>query len=91
MARADVRLRLFKNNYITAMFNYGRSSVDWNNFLKEQDELQWGELYDYNASNWWGAGVRYSIDTKLGPLNFDVSSSNISRKVTLYFSLGYFF
>ena len=73
------------------MFNYGRSSVDWNNFLKEQDELQWGELYDYNASNWWGAGVRYSIDTKLGPLNFDVSSSNISRKVTLYFSLGYFF
>lgn len=91
IARTDVRVRLFKDNYITAMFNYGRSSVDWKNFLKEQDELQWGDLYDYNASNWWGAGVRYSIDTKLGPLNFDVSSSNISRKVNLYFSLGYFF
>ena len=91
IARADLRVRLFKNNYITAMFNYGRSSVDWKNFLKGQDELQWGELYDYNASNWWGAGVRYSIDTKIGPLNFDISSSNISRKANFYFSVGYFF
>lgn len=69
----------------------GRSGVDVHNFLKESDALQWGELYDYNASNWWGAGVRYSIDTKVGPLHFDVSSSNISRNVNLYFSFGYFF
>ena len=46
---------------------------------------------DENASNWWGAGVRYSIDTKLGPLSLDVSSSNISRKVNLYFSFGHYF
>lgn len=38
-----------------------------------------------------GAGVRYSIDTKTGPLSFDISSSNISHKVNLHFSLGYFF
>lgn len=61
------------------------------NFLKESSDLEWDGLYDYNASNWWGAGIRYSIDTKIGPLNFDVSSSNISRKVNLYFSLGYYF
>ena len=91
VARADLRFRLFKNNYITAMFNYGRSSIDWKNFLQEQDELQWGELYDYNASNWWGAGLRYSIDTKIGPMNFDFSSSNISNKVHFYFSVGYYF
>ena len=74
-----------------AMINYARSSVDMQNFFKERDELKWGELYDYNASNWWGAGIRYSIDSKLGPLSFDISSSNISKKVNLYFSLGHYF
>ena len=91
IARTDVRTRLFKNHYLTAMVNYARSSVDMDNFFKKADDLQWGDLYDYNASNWWGAGLRYSIDTKIGPLNFDISSSNISRNVNLYFSLGYYF
>lgn len=89
--RTDFRVRVHKNNYLTAMVNYGRSGVDVKNFFKEQEVLQWGELYDYNASNWWGAGIRYSIDTKAGPLNFDVSTSNISKSVNLYFSYGYFF
>ena len=89
--RTDVRTRLFRNHYLSAIFNYARSSVDFNNFFQERDELQWGDLYDYNSSNWWGAGVRYSIDTKLGPLSFDISSSNISKTVNLYFSLGYYF
>ena len=91
IARADIRTRIFRNHYLTAIVNYARSSVDMKNFFKEREELQWSDLYNYNASNWWGAGVRYSIDTKLGPLSFDVSSSNISKKVNLYFSLGYYF
>ena len=91
IVRTDVRTRLFKNHYLTAMFNYGRSSIDFDNFFNESDVPQWSELYDYNASNWWGAGLRYSIDTKMGPLSFDISSSNISRSVNLYFSLGYYF
>ena len=91
IGRIDIRTRLFKKHYLTAMFNYGRSGVDIKNFFKEREALLWDELYSYNASNWWGAGLRYSIDTKIGPLSFDVSSSNISRNVNLYFSLGYFF
>ena len=91
IGRIDIRTRLFKKHYLTAMFNYGRSGVDIKNFLKEREPLLWSELYSYNASNWWGAGLRYSIDTKIGPLSFDVSSSNISRNVNLYFSFGYFF
>ena len=91
IARADIRVRVYKSHYLTAMFNYARSGIDLKNFIKERDVLQWGALYDYNASNWWGAGVRYSIDTKVGPLNFDVSSSNISKSVNLYFSFGYYF
>jgi NTE family protein len=89
--RADVRTRLFKNHYLTAMVNYARSSTDLKNFFKQTDELQWGEMYDYNASNWWGAGLRYSIDTKIGPISLDISSSNISKNVNVYFSLGHYF
>lgn len=91
IARVDIRACILKNHYLTAMFNYGRSGVNLKSFVGKEDNLVWDELYGYNASNWWGAGLRYSIDTKIGPLNFDVSSSNISKKLNLYFSLGYFF
>lgn len=89
--RADFRVRVHKSHYLTAMVNYARSAIDMNNFFKQSNEPLWGNMYDYNASNWWGAGVRYSYDTKLGPLSLDVSSSNISRKVNLYFSFGHYF
>ena len=89
--RADLRVRVYKNHYLSAMINYGRSSIDMKNFFKQRDTLLWGDMYEYNASNWWGAGIRYSIDTKMGPINFDVSSSNISKSLNLYFSFGYFF
>lgn len=89
--RADFRVRVHKSHYLTAMVNYARSAIDMNNFFKQSDEPLWGNMYDYNASNWWGAGVRYSYDTKLGPISLDVSSSNISRKVNLYFSFGHYF
>ena len=88
----DIRVRVHKNHYLTAMFNYGRSGIDIKNFFREtRNSLVWGDLYDYNASNWWGAGIRYSIDTKVGPINFDISSSNISRKVNIYCGFGYYF
>jgi NTE family protein len=89
--RTDIRTRLFKNHYVTAMFNYARSSIDLNNFFKEKDVLQWSQLYDYNSSNWWGIGLRYSIDTKIGPVSLDISSSNISKKANIYLSIGHYF
>ena len=91
IARLDIRTRLFRSHYLTAIVNYARSSVDLKNFFKTDDKLQWDSLYDYNASNWWGAGLRYSVDTKIGPLSLDISSSNLSHKVNLYFSIGHFF
>ncbi|MBR5804334.1 MAG: patatin-like phospholipase family protein [Bacteroidaceae bacterium] len=91
IARLDIRANITKKNYLTVMLNYGRSGVNLKSFAGKSDVLEWSDLYDYNASNWWGAGLRYSIDTKMGPLHFDISSSNISKNVNLYFSLGYFF
>jgi NTE family protein len=89
--RTDIRTRLFKNHYLTAILNYARSSIDLQNFFKEREALQWGGLYDYNSSNWWGAGLRYSIDTKMGPVSLDISSANISKKVNVYISIGHYF
>ena len=91
IGRIDVRTRLFKKHYLTVMFNYGRSGIDFKNFIGINSTPLWSEMYTYNASNWWGAGLRYSIDTKIGPVSFDISSSNISRKPNFYFSLGHFF
>ena len=91
IGRLDVRGRLFRKHYLTALFNYGRSGIDLKSFIGMEEPLQWGDRYNYNASNWWGAGLRYSIDTKIGPVSFEVSSSNISRKVNLYFSVGHYF
>ena len=91
IARADIRVRVHKNHYLTAMFNYGRSAIDIKNFFKDSEVPKWESLYNYNASNWWGAGIRYSLDTKVGPLNFDVTSSNVSHNVNLYLSFGHYF
>lgn len=91
VARIDIRTRLFKKHYLTAIVNYARSSIDLQNFFSQRNALVWGDMYNYNASNWWGAGLRYSIGTKLGPINLDISSSNISKKVNLYLSVGYYF
>ena len=91
VARLDIRTRLFKSHYLTVMANYARSSIDLKNFFIESAEPIWSSMYNYNASNWWGAGLRYSIDTKIGPVSLDVSSSNISKKVNIYLSAGYYF
>lgn len=91
IARLDIRTRLFSSHYLTAIVNYARSSLDLQSFFRTSGPLKWDDLYDYNASDWWGAGVRYSIDTKMGPLSLDISSSNISRKLNMYFSFGYYF
>ena len=87
----DNLINLFNNHYLTAIINYARSGIDMKNFFKERETLLWEDIYGYNASNWWGAGIRYSIDTKMGPLSFDISSSNISKNAHFYFNLGYYF
>lgn len=89
--RTDIRVRLFKRHFLTAMFNYGRSGIDIKNFFKDDGIPQWSYYYDTNSSNAWGAGLRYSIDSKIGPISLDISSSNYSPTVNVYFSLGYYF
>lgn len=89
--RTDVRVRLFKRHYLTAMINYARSGIDFKNMWKDDGIPQWDFYYDTNSGDMWGAGIRYSIDTKMGPISFDISSSNYNPTVNLYLRLGYYF
>lgn len=91
VVRTDIRVRLFKRHFLTAMLNFARNGIDIQNFFKDDGIPQWDYYYETNSGSSWGGGLSYSIDTKIGPLRFDVSSSNMSPKVNLYFSLGYFF
>lgn len=88
--RADFRVRLFRRHFLTAMFNYARTGVDFMDVFKDDVPPKW-DYYDDNAGNLWGCGLSYSINSKIGPIRFDVSSSSLSPTVNLYFSLGYYF
>jgi NTE family protein len=75
--RADLRLRLAKNHYLTGTVNYARDC----DTLKE---------YPY-GSGYTGAALEYSFDTIFGPLSANVHWSDLTRKVGFYLSAGYSF
>lgn len=89
--RADIRVRLFKRHYLTAMINYARSAIDMKNFFKDDGMPIWENRYEKNSKNAWGAGLRYSIDTKIGPIALDVSSSDLNPTANIFLSIGYNF
>lgn len=75
--RADLRLELARNNYLTAMANYSR---DFYSF----DQFETGE-------NLWGVGLGYAYNTVAGPFKAQLHWSAMTRKVGLYLSLGFDF
>jgi len=80
VARADFRVKLFKNNYVTGIFNYAFTANDL------------GDLTDRSTfNNIFGAGIQYTYNTIIGPLSADIHWSDYSRKVGFYVSLGFDF
>lgn len=75
--RADLRLKLMKNHYLTGVFNYAR---DCDHFSE----------YAYGAG-YTGAGLEYSYDTIFGPLSASIHWSDITNKLGFYLSAGYSF
>lgn len=78
--RGDLRFRLFKNNYITAIANYALSVEDFMDF-QDVNETR-GTI---------GAGIMYSYDSIVGPLNVDIHWSSKNDKVGFYIGLGFDF
>lgn len=79
--RGDFRFRLAKNHYLTGVFNYARDGASLNEWVND-------------TKGWFGAGIIYSYNTILGPIDFDIHWSNLSpmpNKFGAYFSIGYHF
>ncbi len=77
VARTDFRFRLFKNNYLTAMVNYACS------FSELEDITNAHKIYGLL-----GAGVKYSYNSIIGPMEFDLHWRSRNRKAGAYFSIG---
>lgn len=89
--RTDFRVKIFEHHYLIAMLNFARSGIDLKNFFKDDGIPQWEEYYETNSGTMIGGGIRYLIDSKFGPVSFDISTSNFSPTVNLYLCLGYYF
>lgn len=80
MAGADLRFKLYKNNYLTASVNVADT------FSKFSHIFRIG-----SAQKYIGTSLEYAYNTIVGPLRFDVHWSNLSKKVGVYLSLGFDF
>lgn len=80
VARADFRFRLFKNNYLTAMFNYAVSVADMKDFGNKDEII-----------GVFGTGLKYSYDSIIGPVELDVHWASRFHKTGLYLNIGLYF
>ena len=77
--RLDLRKKIGRKHYVYAICNY----------LRTQGNL--GGIMDVSKGGYWGAALKYSYDTPLGPLSFNIHWSDFNHKVGAYVSLGYYF
>jgi len=77
IARADLRINLFKQHYLTLYSNY---MIGW-------EKLAEGFLTEQH----YGFGAGYSINTIIGPIQLIAHWSDLSRRIGLYFALGFDF
>lgn len=77
MARADFRIDLLKNHYLTAIVNYVHDSEFFSEYV--------------NGAGNFGAGIEYSFDTIFGPLSANIHWSDLTKKVGVYLSAGFNF
>lgn len=80
VARTDFRFRLFKNNYLTAMFNYALSASELQDFTNAN------KLYGV-----FGCGLKYSYDSIIGPVELDVHWASRQYKFGMYLNIGLYF
>ncbi len=81
IARADFRVKLYRNNYLTGIYNYA-VSVD-----EISDFNNWGsKVYDYH-----GFGLQYTYDSIVGPISANIHWSDYTHRTGAYVSIGFDF
>lgn len=81
VARADWRVKLLKNNYLTAIANYALSC----------DEISAFKNWNEDVAGYLGCGLQYTYNSIVGPLSLNVHWSSYTHNVGLYMSLGFDF
>ena len=79
VVRADLQVNVYGKHYLTAMANVLADSPDIHSLLSTNNDI------------YYGFGLKYSIDSFLGPISLIGHWSNLSTKFGMYFSLGYSF
>ena len=80
MVRGDFRFRLFKNNYITLCANYAYSVRDLSDV--KDTSMALGLL---------GAGLKYSYNSIIGPVDFGLHWRSRNSKVGAFLNFGLYF
>lgn len=81
IARADFRVKLYRNNYLTGIYNYAVSVDDIEDFKN------WGtKVYDYH-----GFGLQYTYNSIVGPISANVHWSDYTHSAGAYVSIGFDF
>lgn len=81
VGRADLRVKLYRNNYLTAIYNYALTSDSFKGF----------EDWDDHVLDYHGCGLQYTYNSIVGPLCINVHWSDYTRKTGYYVSIGFDF
>lgn len=75
--RVDIRFRLFDRHYISCIGNY----------MLHDDKVK--DLF--KGKDFWGAGLKYSYNSFLGPISATIDYSSRTKEVGFYASAGFYF
>lgn len=77
IAKLNFRYRFGKNHYTYLLGGYGRDSE---------------KLHTIDVGhNIWYVGAKYSYNTPIGPVSGEIDYTNQTKRIALYFNLGYYF
>lgn len=75
--RVDFRFRLFDRHYVSCIGNY----------MLHDDKMK--DLF--KGKDFWGAGLKYSYNSVLGPISATIDYSSRTKEVGFYASAGFYF
>lgn len=79
VGRVGLRYRIAGKHYVYGIVNYLRSAPAFEGIFMD------------NGIGRWGVGAKYSYDSPIGPLSFNVHWSDFDHRAGAYVSLGHYF
>lgn len=79
IGRIDLRQKIASNHYIYGIANYMRSAHSLD------------DIFSDNGEGTWGVGFKYSYNSPIGPLSFNIHWSDYEHRFGAYVSLGHYF